>query len=186
MKKSLVIINNEKCAKVGDHFFCENIEISSLSKSLSNFFNVSLFARKGNVLPVHKIYTKNITINNVKSYHGGVGTILIEQRKGRVDSVNINNCFSYKAGDNPIRASFDVLGAASNIYFNNCNSSFSNAIGYRTNKDAINIRVIKSFENGSKVAPYEGPFKFLELNNNILIPDLNGFIYNIMVIHHKN
>ena len=40
MKKSLVIINNEKCAKVGDHFFCENIEISSLSKSLLNFFNV--------------------------------------------------------------------------------------------------------------------------------------------------
>ena len=62
MKKSLVIINNEKCIKVGDHFFCENIEISSLSKSLSNFFNISLFARKGSVLPIHKIYTKNISI----------------------------------------------------------------------------------------------------------------------------
>ena len=63
MKKSLVIINNEKCKKVGSNFFCENIEISTLSKSLSNFFNVSLFVRKGNIHPVHKISLKNITEN---------------------------------------------------------------------------------------------------------------------------
>lgn len=62
MKKSLVIINNEKCKKVGSNFFCENIEISTLSKSLSNFFNVSLFVRKGNIHPVHKISLKNIYI----------------------------------------------------------------------------------------------------------------------------
>jgi glycosyltransferase involved in cell wall biosynthesis len=69
MKKSLVIINNEKCKKIGDHFFCENLEISALSKSLSNFFNVSLFARKGNILPVHKIYLKNIyTYKNIFSF----------------------------------------------------------------------------------------------------------------------
>jgi glycosyltransferase involved in cell wall biosynthesis len=69
MKKSLIIINNEKCTKVGDSFFCENIEISSLSKSLSNFFNVSLFLRKGNVLPVHKIYLQNIyTYKNFFSF----------------------------------------------------------------------------------------------------------------------
>ena len=154
---------------MGGNEFAQNVKIEDV---IINGDSTDVYSRGGTILVQSfddNCYTKNITINNVKSYHGGVGTILIEQRKGRVDSVNINNCYSYKSGDNPIRASFDVLGAASNIYFNNCNSSFSNAIGYRTNKDAINIRVIKSFENGSKVAPYEGPFKFLELNNNILI-----------------
>ena len=62
MKKSLVIINNEKCKKVGSNFFCENIEISTLSKSLSIFFNVSLFVRKGNIHPVHKIFLQKIYI----------------------------------------------------------------------------------------------------------------------------
>ena len=154
---------------MGGNEFAQNVKIEDV---IINGDSTDVYSRGGTILVQSfddNCYTKNITINNVKSYHGGVGTILIEQRKGRVDSVNINNCYSYKSGDNPIRATFDVLGAASNIYFNNCNSSFSNAIGYRTNKDAINIRVIKSFENGSKVAPYEGPFKFLELNNNILI-----------------
>jgi hypothetical protein len=154
---------------MGGNEFAQNVKIEDV---IINGDSTDVYSRGGTILVQSfddNCYTKNITINNVKSYHGGVGTILIEQRKGRVDSVNINNCYSYKSGDNPIRATFDVLGAASNIYFNNCNSSFSNAIGYRTSKDAINIRVIKSFENGSKVAPYEGPFKFLELNNNILI-----------------
>lgn len=154
---------------MGGNEFAQNVNIEDV---IINGDSTDAYARGGTILVQSyddNCYTKNITINNVKSYHGGVGTVLIEQRKGRVDSVNINNCYSYKSGDNPIRASFDVTGAASNIYFNNCNSSFSNAIGYRTNKDATNIRVIKSFENGSKVAPYEGPFKFLELNNIILI-----------------
>lgn len=154
---------------MGGNEFAQNVNIEDV---IINGDSTDAYSRGGAILVQSyddNCYTKNITINNVKSYHGGVGTVLIEQRKGRVDSVNINNCYSYKSGDNPIRASFDVTGAASNIYFNNCNSSFSNAIGYRTNKDATNIRVIKSFENGSKVAPYEGPFKFLELNNIILI-----------------
>lgn len=154
---------------MGGNEFAQNVKIEDV---IINGDSTDVYSRGGTILVQSyddNCITKNITINNVKSYHGGVGTILIEQRKGKVDSVNINNCYSYKSGDNPIRATFDVLGAASNIYFNNCNSSFSNAIGYRTNKDATNIRVIKSFENGSKVAAYEGPFKFLELNNKILI-----------------
>jgi len=154
---------------MGGNEFAQNVKIEDV---IINGDSTDIYSRGGTILVQSyddNCITKNITINNVKSYHGGVGTILIEQRKGKVDSVNINNCYSYKSGDNPIRATFDVLGAASNIYFNNCNSSFSNAIGYRTTKDASNIRVIKSFENGSKVAPYDGPFKFLELNNNILI-----------------
>jgi hypothetical protein len=154
---------------MGGNEFAQNVKIEDV---IINGDSTDIYSRGGTILVQSfddNCLTKNVVISNVKSYHGGVATILIEQRKGKVDSVNINNCYSYKSGDNPIRATFDILGAASNIYFNNCNSSFSNAIGYRTTKDAINIRVIKSFENGSKVAPYEGPFKFLELNNNILI-----------------
>ena len=154
---------------MGGNEMAQNVKIEDV---IINGDSTDIYSRGGAILVQSyddNCNTKNITINNVKSYHGGVGTILIEQRKGRVDSVNINNCFSYKAGDNPIRASFDVMGAASNIIFNNCTSEFSNAIGYRTNKDAINIRVIKSYESGSKIAAYEGPFKFLELNNKILI-----------------
>ena len=154
---------------MGGNEMAQNVKIEDV---IINGDSTDIYSRGGAILVQSyddNCNTKNITINNVKSYHGGVGTILIEQRKGRVDSVNINNCFSYKAGDNPIRASFDVMGAASNIFFNNCTSDFSNAIGYRTNKDAINIRVIKSYESASKIAAFEGPFKFLELNNKILI-----------------
>ena len=154
---------------MGGNEIAQNVKIEDV---IINGDSTDIYSRGGAILVQSfddNCNTKNITINNVKSYHGGVATILIEQRKGKVDSVNISNCYSYKSGDNPIRASFDVTGAASNIFFNNCNSDLSNAIGYRTNKDATNIRVIKSFENGAKVAAYEGPFKFLELNNKILI-----------------
>jgi glycosyltransferase involved in cell wall biosynthesis len=62
MQKSLVIINNEKCVILGSNYFCENIEISSLTKSLSSYFQVILFARKGTAKPVHKIFIRNIKI----------------------------------------------------------------------------------------------------------------------------
>jgi glycosyltransferase involved in cell wall biosynthesis len=69
MKKNLVIINNEKCAMIGNKFFCENIEISTLTKSLSFFFNVSLFARSAKINPVHRISLKEIyTYKNFFSF----------------------------------------------------------------------------------------------------------------------
>jgi hypothetical protein len=154
---------------MGGNEIAQNVKIQDV---IINGDSTDIYARGGTILVQSfddNCITKNITVNNVKSYHGGVGTVIIEQRKGKVDSVNISNCYSYKAGDNPIRASFDVVGSASNISFSNCNSNLSNAIGYRTNNGAINIKVIKSFETNSKVAAYEGPFKFLELNNIVLI-----------------
>ena len=51
----------------------------------------------------------------------------------------------------------------------NCVSSYSNGIGYRTNKEATKVSVMKSFENNSSVAAYEGPFSYLELNNKLII-----------------
>jgi glycosyltransferase involved in cell wall biosynthesis len=69
MKKTLVIINNEKCIKIGKDYFCENIEIKTLPKSLSNFFNVNLFVRAGNINPVHKINIKNVFIFKILSVY---------------------------------------------------------------------------------------------------------------------
>jgi len=149
----------------------ENVKNVNVENVLIRGDSTNVYSRGGGIIIQSyddNCITKNIVINNVKSYHGGVGTINIEQAKGKVDSISINNCYSYKTGDNPMRASFDVLGGASNISFYNCTSSFSNGTGYRSNKDAVNVRVVRSFENNSKVAAYDGPFKFLELNNVIL------------------
>jgi glycosyltransferase involved in cell wall biosynthesis len=60
MPKSLIIINNEKCSNFQDNYFCENIEISSLTKSLSRYFEIILLVRRGVIKPVHKISIKNI------------------------------------------------------------------------------------------------------------------------------
>jgi len=65
MKKKLVIINNEKCIKLSHSFFCQNIEISSLSYSLLKNFYLYLVLRKGNAKPIHKIF-----ISNKKIYLG--------------------------------------------------------------------------------------------------------------------
>jgi len=65
MKKKLVIINNEKCVKFSQFYFCENIEISSLSYSLLKNFNLHLVLRKEHIRPLHKIF-----VNNKKIYLG--------------------------------------------------------------------------------------------------------------------
>ena len=59
MKKKLVIINNEKCVKFKQSYFCQNIEISSLSYSLLKNFYLYLILRKENIKPVHKIFVTN-------------------------------------------------------------------------------------------------------------------------------
>jgi hypothetical protein len=154
---------------VGANNLVENVKVSNVQI----FGDTSdVYAKGGTILVqsyVDNATTKNINISNVKSQNGGIATIYIEQVKGKVDNVTISNCSSYKCGDNPTRATFDVVGGASNISFSNCVSSYSNGIGYRTNKEATKVSVIKSFENNSSVAAYEGPFSYLELNNKLII-----------------
>jgi glycosyltransferase involved in cell wall biosynthesis len=66
MKKNLVIINNEKCIKKGDSFYCENIEISSITNLLSKTLNIKLILRELAVNPIHKISnSKVITSLNI-------------------------------------------------------------------------------------------------------------------------
>ena len=45
MKKSLVIINNEKCIKINDKIFCQNIEMKTMPEALNSHFNVRLILR---------------------------------------------------------------------------------------------------------------------------------------------
>ena len=60
MKKDLVIINNEKCIKKGNNFYCENIEIKSITNLLNRTFNVKLTLRKSDVSPIHKIKNSEV------------------------------------------------------------------------------------------------------------------------------
>jgi len=64
MKKNLVIINNEKCIKKEGSFFCENIEISSITELLIKKFNIKLILRKSVVNPVYKINSGNVIANS--------------------------------------------------------------------------------------------------------------------------
>ena len=67
MKKDLVIINNEKCIKKGNNFYCENIEIQSITELLSRSFNIKLILRKAIINPIHKINNSEIVI--IKNLH---------------------------------------------------------------------------------------------------------------------
>jgi glycosyltransferase involved in cell wall biosynthesis len=60
MKKDLVIINNEKCIKKGNNFYCENIEIKSITELLSKAFNIKLILRKSAVNPIHQIENSQV------------------------------------------------------------------------------------------------------------------------------
>ena len=66
MKKNLIIVNNEKCTKNKDYFFCENIEISSITQLLGNKFNIKLILREAAVKPVYKINNQDVlTATNI-------------------------------------------------------------------------------------------------------------------------
>jgi len=60
MKKKLVIINNEKCVKKENNFYCENIEIKSITNLLNRTFNIKLILRKSDVSPIHKIENSEV------------------------------------------------------------------------------------------------------------------------------
>ena len=64
MKKDLVIINNEKCIKKGNNFYCENIEIKSITELLSKVFNIKLILRKSVVNPIHQIENSEMIVSS--------------------------------------------------------------------------------------------------------------------------
>jgi len=63
--KDLVIINNEKITKDKNTFYCENIDIKSITEDLSKSFNVHLIARSSKKSSrIRKIDLKNINISS--------------------------------------------------------------------------------------------------------------------------
>jgi len=64
VKRELVIINNEKCIKKDGDFYCENLEIKSISELLSEKFKIKLILRNSNINPVHKIEKSEVTASS--------------------------------------------------------------------------------------------------------------------------
>ena len=64
MKKSLVIINNEKCIKINDKIFCQNIEMKTMPEALNLHFNVRLILRTSKVIPIHEIELNNASLSS--------------------------------------------------------------------------------------------------------------------------
>jgi glycosyltransferase involved in cell wall biosynthesis len=63
-KKDLVIINNEKITKDESNFYCENVDIKSISEDLNENFNVTLVARESKrINRIRKINLQNIKVS---------------------------------------------------------------------------------------------------------------------------
>ena len=43
MKQRIVIINNEKCIKIKNDIYCQNIEMKALPESLASFFDIQIY-----------------------------------------------------------------------------------------------------------------------------------------------
>lgn len=107
--------------------------------------------------------TNHVIIQNVNSTYGGVACILVQQVKGEISDVTIQNCTSYGQGDSIIRACYDIDGG-SNIILSNCIANYSLGYGFRLTNNATNIRVINGYEKKSNIGAWTGQFTYLQLN----------------------
>lgn len=153
----------------GGNNLAENVFINDvkINGSSSDIFSM------GGVVMVQSFdddcITRNVRIDNVTSSFGGVGAILVQQYKGKLENISVLNVKAYNIGDSRARAAFSVEGGASNVSFSNCLSANAKGIGYYSDSLSSNVRVINSFESNSGVAAWKGKFRFLELNNQVLI-----------------
>ena len=69
MKQDLVIVNNEKCFRINNKLYCQNIEIKLLSEDLKKYFDLRFILRNSKVKPVHQLNQDNIKIaSNIGSF----------------------------------------------------------------------------------------------------------------------
>jgi len=81
MKKNFFIISNESISNYGNKYFCDNLDIKSITEELNKNSKINLIARKSKKNRSHEINIKNIKIfNNIFFY-------LLEIFK----TLNINN-----------------------------------------------------------------------------------------------
>ena len=112
--------------------------------------------------------TNNINIQNVNSTNGGEACVAVQQVKGEVTDVTIRDCISFQQGDSPLRACYNIEGGSA-ITLINCTANNSLGYGFRSINNAINVKVINSFEKNSGVAAWTGKFAYLQLNGTEII-----------------
>lgn len=112
--------------------------------------------------------TENIYIGKVKSKDAGVSAIAVDERKGKVRNVLLEDCQGVNQGDVSERACFDIQGG-SNISLKNCTSSQARGTGFRCSGAAERVRVEQGYESGSGVSPWSGNFSYLQLNGQEII-----------------
>ncbi len=107
--------------------------------------------------------TENIHIQNVTSNSAGVSAIAINQTRGIVRKVQIENCKAVNQGDDTSRACYEVQGG-SDILFRNCTSEQARGTGFRCAGNTTRVRVEQCFEKNSGILPWQGNFNYLQLN----------------------
>lgn len=112
--------------------------------------------------------TENIYIGKVKSKDAGVSAIAVDESKGMVRNVLIEDCLAVNQGDVSDRSCFDIQGG-SNISLKNCTSSQARGTGFRCSGNAEKVRVEQCYESGSGVRPWWGNFNYLQLNGQEII-----------------
>lgn len=124
--------------------------------------------RRGGVVLIQSFspgsLTQNIFIDKVSSSWGGVGVVNVEQLPGStVRNVSVSNCYGEYCGDKRIRASYDINGGT-DITYTACNSVQAFGIAYRSTGAPVNLSLRNCNESFSRVAPWYGVFKYLQLN----------------------
>ena len=99
----------------------------------------------------------------MNSTSAGVSAIAINQTRGTVRNVQIENCRAVNQGDDPSRACFEVQGG-SDILFKNCSSEQARGTGFRCAGNTAKVRVEQSIEKNSGILPWQGNFNYLQLN----------------------
>lgn len=112
--------------------------------------------------------TENIYIAKVKSRDAGVSAIAVDESKGKVRNVLIEDCQALNQGDVAERACFDIRGG-SNITLKNCSSSQARGTGFRCSGVTEKVRAEHCYESGSGVRPWWGSFSYLQLNGQEII-----------------
>ncbi len=124
------------------------------------------FDRGGTILVQsyeNKSLTENIYVGNITSYNAGVSAVAIDEYRGNVRNVLIENCIAYYQGDDPSRACFEVNGG-SEVTFKNCSSIQARGTGFRCTGSAQKVRAEQCYESGSGIRAWWGNFSYLQLN----------------------
>ena len=86
--RELTIITNENIYSDNENFYCDNLDIKTLSEGLSNQFKVHLIGRSSKVHRSHKINIQNISIfKSLFEYLNGVNKLSTRERSNLIVSI---------------------------------------------------------------------------------------------------